>query len=154
MRCEQFIEIEASPADLFALTQDYSRRLEWDPFLASAELVGGASRAGLGVRAYCVARGGSGMETEYVSFDPPRATAVRMTRGPWFLASFAGSWRFLEVRPGRTRVEFRYNLRARPSWLSKVLTPFLTRAFARQMQRRLRYLKIAVEERHLLARGV
>jgi ribosome-associated toxin RatA of RatAB toxin-antitoxin module len=152
MRCEQRIEIEATPADLFALTQDYSLRLEWDPFLRSATLVGGAAVAAIGVRALCVSRGGVGMETEYVSFDPPRTTAVKMTRGPWFLASFAGAWRFEEVAPGRTRVEFRYNLRARPAWLSALLTPLFVRAVARHMHRRLEYLKIAVEERHLRAR--
>jgi len=32
MTFEQSIVIAASPGDLFTLTQDYSRRLEWDPF--------------------------------------------------------------------------------------------------------------------------
>ena len=65
------------------------------------------------------------METEYVSFNPPRATAVKMTRGPWFLSSFAGSWRFEEIEPGRTRVGFHYSLEARPRALSWLLNPIL-----------------------------
>jgi hypothetical protein len=147
MTFEQSVVIRASPGELFALTQDYGRRLEWDPFLKSAELVGGAPAAGLGVRAYCVAHSGLGMETEYVSFNPPRVTAVRMTRGPWIIASFAGSWRFEEVAPGRTRVAFRYHLRARPGWLSWLLTPILGWVFARDTRKRLAALKVTVEER-------
>jgi hypothetical protein len=91
MTFDHSLEIAASPDELFALTQDYARRLEWDPFLKSAELVGGAAAAGVGVRAYCVARSGLGMETEYVSFNPPRACAVKMTRGP----------RLIEASPAR-----------------------------------------------------
>jgi hypothetical protein len=142
---EQSIEIAASPGDLFALTQDYRRRLEWDPFLRSAELLGGATAAGVGVRAFCVAHSGLGMETEYVSFNPPRACAVKMTRGPRLLDRFAGSWRFEELSPGRTRVGFRYHLRARPRWLSWLLTPVLALVFARDTRKRLAALKSAVE---------
>jgi hypothetical protein len=85
------------------------------------------------------------METEYVSFNPPRATAVKMTRGPWFLADFAGSWRFEEIGPGRTRVGFRYSLEARPRALAWLLNPILARSFARDTRGRLRALKDAAE---------
>lgn len=146
MTFDHSIEIAASPDELFALTQDYARRLEWDPFLKSAELVGGAQAAGVGVRAYCVARSGLGMETEYVSFNPPRACAVKMTRGPRLIESFAGSWRFEEISPGRTRVGFRYNLRARPRWLSWLLGPIMSSVFARDTRKRLTALKAAIED--------
>ncbi len=146
MTFEESIEIDAGPAELFRLSQDYDRRLAWDPFLQSASLVG-AREAGVGVRAVCVARSGWAMETEYVSFNPPRATAVKMTRGPWFLSGFAGSWRFEEIGSGRTRVGFRYSLEAWPRALSWLLNPILARAFARDTRARLRALKEAVERR-------
>ena len=146
---DESVVIDAEPSALFRLSQDYARRPEWGPFLKSAGLVGDAPEAGVGVRALCVSRGGWAMETEYVSFNPPRTAAVKMTDGPWFLDSFAGSWRFEEVTPGRTRVHFRYSLRARPRWLSWLLTPFLSRAFARDTRDRLRALKEAVEQRGL-----
>ena len=149
MLLEQTEEIAASASELFALTQDYSRRLDWDPFLTSAELVGGVAAAGVGVRAHCVARSGLGMETEYVSYNPPRVAAVKMTRGPWLIRSFAGSWRFTEVTPGHTRVGFRYSLEARPRWLAWALTPVLTWVFARDTRRRLLALKTAVESGRL-----
>jgi hypothetical protein len=147
---EHSITVHARPEDLFALTQDYTLRLRWDPFLREARLVGGACRAAPGVRAWCVAWHGLGMETEYVSFNPPRVAAVRMTRGPALLASFAGSWRFAEAGPGRTRVCFRYRLAARPRWLRRVLDPLLRTVFARDTARRLLSLRRAVEETDLL----
>jgi hypothetical protein len=152
MKFEQSIVIAGSPAALFALTQDYGRRLEWDPFLKSAELLHGASTAGVGVRANCIAHNGLGMETEYVSFNPPRACAVRMSRGPRLIGSFAGSWRFEEESPGLTRVGFCYHLRARPRWLSWLLTPIIGWVFARDTRKRLIGLKAAVE--HGLLDGI
>jgi hypothetical protein len=154
MTFEETIVIAGSPNELFALTQDYARRLEWDPFLKSAELVGGAKVPGVGVRAYCVAHSGLGMETEYVTFNPPRVTAVKMTRGPWMIDSFAGSWRFEEVAPGQTRARFCYQVRAWPKWMAWLLTPILACAFGRDTRKRLTALKRAVEERGLLTGGV
>ena len=65
-----------------------------EAFLKEARLLGGAEAPGVGVRAWCVARNGLGMETRFVSFNPPGACAVEMTRGPWPFRSFSGSWRF------------------------------------------------------------
>lgn len=148
----QSIEIAAPPQDLFHLTQDYNRRLDWDPFLRSARLVDGATSAGLGVRALCAARSGMTMETEYISFKPPRVAAVKMTRGPLPLARFAGAWRFHERLAGQSTVSFHYDLTARPRWLSWLLTPILSWLFARATRRRLVALKAAVEEDGLLMR--
>lgn len=141
MTFEHSIQIGAAAASLFGLTQDYRRRLEWDPFLRAADLLGGAQEAGLGVRARCVAWYGSAMETEYVSFDPPSTTAVKMTRGPRLIRQFAGTWHFHEESPGQTRVSFRYHLRARPAWLTAVVAWF----FARDTRKRLQALKAFVE---------
>jgi ribosome-associated toxin RatA of RatAB toxin-antitoxin module len=153
MTFEDSVLISADPAALFRLSQDYNRRLEWDPFLRSASLLGDAREAGVGVRALCTAKSGWVMETEYVSFNPPRAAGVTMTRGPRLLASFAGSWRFDEIELGRTRVSFRYNLQARPKWLSWFLTPVFAWAFARDTRQRLQALKSFVEGSGLLAGG-
>lgn len=142
---ERSIEINAPRAALFDLTQDYSRRLDWDPFLKEARLIGGANTPGVGVRAWCVANSGMGMETEYVTFSPPERTAIKMTRGPAILKTFAGSWVFEVVSDSRTRVVFRYHLSASPRWLKSVLEPILQFVFSRDMQKRLVALKRAVE---------
>ena len=150
MTFEHSIVIRATPAQLFALTQDYSRRLEWDPFLKEAYLLDGATETGVGVRANCVAKSGLAMETEYISFNPPQTTAVKMTKGPWFIESFSGSWRFREEGEGQTRVHFRYHLRARPTWLAAVMTPVIGFIFGRDTRKRLVALKCAVEEERIL----
>lgn len=69
----QSIEVVAEPDVLFGLTQDYSHRLDWGPFLKEARLLGGAEAPGVEVRAWCVARNGFGMGTRDVSFNPPGA---------------------------------------------------------------------------------
>jgi hypothetical protein len=144
------IDICREPMALFRLTQDYARRLEWDPFLREARLEGGAAEPGVDVRAWCVARNGLAMETEYVSYHPPEVTAVRMTRGPRMLARFAGSWRFKQVTPGVTRVTFRYYLAAQPGWLRFMLDPILLAVFAHDTWRRLVALKCAAETTDIL----
>lgn len=151
MTFEHSIHIHARPAELFALTQDYGRRLEWDPFLRQAALLCEQKDIGVGSRALCTARNGLMMETEYVSFNPPRTTAVKMTAGPWFIAGFAGSWRFEPLADGSTNVMFRYNVRGRPRLLARVLSPLLARFFARDTRRRLEALKRAVEIEGILS---
>src|SRR5256885_1859088 len=130
---EAAIDIRADAVALFDLTQDYDRRLDWDPFLKEARLVGGAAAPGKGVRAWCVARNGLGMETEYVSFKSPHIAAVKMTHGPAILGSFAGSWRFKTVVPNTTRVVFRYHLTARPAWLCGMLDSIFRLVFTRDV---------------------
>jgi hypothetical protein len=95
------------------------------------------------------------METTYVSFQPPAVAAVKMTRGPRIIASFAGSWRFVEVlsRSGtaRTHVVFRYHIAGRPRWLSLLLDPLLAGIFKWEMKRRLLAMRRAVETTSILA---
>ena len=141
MRVRVSIEIAAEPGDLFVLTQDYGRRLDWDPYLTEATLLGGADQAGVGVHAWCVARNGFGMETRYLSFRPPAACAVEMTRGPRFLRAFSGSWRFDSIGEGRTRVDFTYDVVGRPGFLTRPLAWI----FRRDSNGRLEALKRAAE---------
>jgi hypothetical protein len=78
MTFDESVLIDTGAAGLFHLSQDYGQRLEWDPFLRSARLVSPACEPG-SERALFVARSGWSMETEYVSFNPPHAVAVKMT---------------------------------------------------------------------------
>jgi hypothetical protein len=148
------VDIAAPTADLFALSQDYTHRLRWDPFLREARLLDGAQSAALGVRAWCVAHNGLGMETVYVSFQPPTVVAIKMTRGPRIIASFAGSWRFsaLPADDGQphAHVVFRYQVAGRPRWLSFLLDPLLAAILRRETERRLLAFKHAVETTSIL----
>jgi ribosome-associated toxin RatA of RatAB toxin-antitoxin module len=144
MRFEHTAVVAGSPEAVFDLTQDYARRLTWDPFLRQAVLLGGATAPGVGVRAWCVARSGLGMETEYVSFAPPRVVAVKMTRGPMLLETFAGTWEFARVEGGGTQVTFRYHLRARPRWLAWLIEPLARWWFSRETRLRVAALANAL----------
>lgn len=103
------ITINASAEQIFDYTQDYSQRVKWDTFLKRAELMGGATEAEKGVVAYCVAKNGLGMETEYVSFKRPTTAAIKMTKGPYMFKEFLGSWNFKELDNRCTEVTFLYS---------------------------------------------
>jgi len=77
---------------------------------------------------------------------------VKMTRGPRILATFAGSWRFQAIAPGRTRVVFRYHIAAAPRWLGFILDPIMRAVFAHDVGKRLKGLKHAVEMTGILRR--
>jgi len=146
MKFEHIAVVRGDPAQVFALTQDYSQRLVWDPFLRRAELVGGVVAPGVGVRAWRVARLGLGMETEYVSFAPPRIAAVKMTRGPWALECFGGAWEFTQAGNGATTVAFRYQFRTRPHWLAWLFEPLARRWFSWETRKRVVALQAALEK--------
>ena len=139
------IEVSAPREWLFETMQDYARRLEWDEFLSRAELVGGATASGLGVRAHCVDTSGRGMETEYVSWKPPERVAVKMTDGPWMFGSFAGSWVYEAMAEDRTRMTFRYSMTLRWRVLGGVGDRLLAKIFSADMERRLASAKSRLE---------
>jgi ribosome-associated toxin RatA of RatAB toxin-antitoxin module len=145
MRFEHTAHVAASPEVVFALTQDYALRLAWDPFLRRAELIGGAVTPAVGVRAWCVAKGGIGMETEYVSYTPPSIAAVKMTKGPWLLQAFGGAWEFTPDAVGGTRISFRYQLKTRPRWLAWAIEPMARAWFSRETRLRVRALRVAAD---------
>ena len=138
--------IVAKPAEtLFWLSQNYGRRLEWDTFLVEAYLLGGQTSAAVGVESFCKSKSGSELVSRYISFSPPTHTAVDMTRGPWILHSFSGTWRFRPMESGRTEVRFIYNFKSRPAFLRLVMEPLIAALYRRDMRRRLSAFKAWVE---------
>src|SRR4029078_4053744 len=139
------IEINYAPEFVFDYTQDYNQILHWDTFLKKAELIEGESSADKGVKAYCVAKNGIGMVTEYVSFNRPKATAIKMTKGPFMFKSFLGSWTFKEIKPNLTEIIFLYSF--------QLLFPFnlasglIKRNLQTNVNHRLKDLKENIEKR-------
>jgi ribosome-associated toxin RatA of RatAB toxin-antitoxin module len=109
LRLKASLSIDAEVETVFDFTQDYTKRLQWDTFLKRADLMEGALYPGIGVKAYCVAKNGLGMITEYITFNRPKVTAIKMKKGPYMFRSFTGSWTFKEIRPGQTEVIFLYS---------------------------------------------
>jgi len=134
--------IIAKPADmLFWLSQDYTRRLEWDKYLCEAYLLGGHEAAAVGIESHCKNRRGSVLVSKYISFSPPTHAAVQMTKGPWILRNFSGTWRFKPLPDGKTEVLFIYNFKARPALLGWLVEPLIAAFYRRDMRRRLDALR-------------
>lgn len=133
--------IAGDPEQLFALSQDYSRRLEWDTYLSEAYLLHGAGVAGLGVDAYCKGTSGAVLISRYITYHPPKVAAVTMVKGPSILESFSGSWNFKPLPEGNCRVIFTYSFRARPRALKRILEPLIAFIYRRDMRRRLAAFK-------------
>jgi ribosome-associated toxin RatA of RatAB toxin-antitoxin module len=137
--------INCTPVAAFDYTQDYKNRLCWDTFLTKAELMDGAITAGKGVKAYCVAKNGLGMVTEYVSFNRPASVAIKMTEGPYMFKSFLGSWRFKEHGDLQTEVIFLYSFKLRFPFI--LATPLIKRRLQLNVRQRLIDLKTNLENK-------
>ena len=128
---------------VFDFTQDYSNRLKWDTFLKRADLIDGATTADKGVKAYCVAKNGIGMVTEYVTFNRPKVTAIKMTKGPFMFTSFLGSWTFKDIPNDKTEVIFLYSFSLRFPF--NILTKFIKNNLQTNVKQRLIDLKVNIE---------
>lgn len=128
-------------AKLFDLSQDYSRRLEWDTYLSEARLVGGATQAAVGVESCCKSRSGAVMVSRYISFSPPTHAAVEMVSGPMLFQQFGGTWRFRSTSADVTEVRFIYNFKVRAWALRPILEPLIAALYRRNMARRIEAFK-------------
>jgi ribosome-associated toxin RatA of RatAB toxin-antitoxin module len=135
------IVIDAPADGLFALSQDYALRTDWDPFVRAMRLLDGATEPGPGVRVWVRARNGLTMEVRFFSVHPPRSVAMKMTRGPWLFRQFAGTWLFVPHTNGQTEVTFRYSFQSR----YRFLDPFIRALLRRDIRKRLLGLKRGAE---------
>ena len=142
------IEINCTQKVAFDLTQDYDQRLTWDTFLKKAELIEGAVKADKGVKAYCVAKNGLGMVTEYITFNRPKVTAIKMTEGPIIFKAFLGSWIFKEKSTNLTEVTFLYSYQLRFPF--SLFNQMVKRNLVSNVKQRLVDLKIKIESHDLL----
>ncbi|HJP62191.1 MAG TPA: SRPBCC family protein [Mucilaginibacter sp.] len=144
LKFSEKILINRPPPFVFDYTQDYANRLSWDTFLKEAVLIDGAEQAGVGVKAWCVARNGLGMETEYVTFNRPKTTAIKMTKGPFMFKSFLGSWVFRESGHQQTEVIFIYSFQLRFPF--SLVKPFIKNNLQSNVRKRLSDLKMCAEK--------
>ncbi|SFH99060.1 SRPBCC family protein [Planctomicrobium piriforme] len=138
------IETIPAPADeVFRLLHNYDRRLEWDTLLQDARLCDEWKEAQLHATSICTGRwylGGLALKTQYVSFNPPNVAAVKMLNRPLFFDRFAATIRHEDRADGTSRVEYKYNFRARPKWLRWLLHPVMSAVFQWETRKRLRAL--------------
>jgi hypothetical protein len=146
---EYEVNIAASPELVYAVSQDYAVRYEWDPFPEKIELLNGAHLIEKGTRVFVRAKSGLKMEVEFVQIDPPRIAAIKMVRGPMVLKSFAGSWIFKPDGNGATKAKFIYSVKTK-SWALPILADRVACwYFTRAIKRRLDGLKAYCEQRSI-----
>ncbi len=81
---ERSITIAATKEELFDLSQNYSLRLQWDPYLRVAQVENDATPA-VGVRVYCESKKRIGMWVEYITYKRPDFTAMKIDRWAVFI---------------------------------------------------------------------
>jgi ribosome-associated toxin RatA of RatAB toxin-antitoxin module len=130
---------------IFARSQDYAERLEWDPFLREMRFLDGMTTPGTGLKVYVKAWNGLTMEVEYITYKPPEVVAMKMLKGPGFFDTFSGTWRFDEVNGTQTLVTFSYSFKSRWRLVRPILDRVIHFAFARDIRKRLTALKQSCE---------
>ena len=138
--------INASQAAVYAASQDYSVRYQWDPFPEKIELLDGATEVGIGVKTLVVAKSGLTMEVEFVQVAPPTTAAIVMTKGPAFIKSFGGSWVFKSITANSTKAKFRYSIKTK-KWAIPIISEYVASLyFKRAVRARLAGLKKYCEQ--------
>ena len=143
---EYQIGINASPDFVYSVSQNYSVRYKWDPFPEKIELLNGATCIEKGTKAFVVAKIGLRMEVEFVQVFPPTTAAIKMTKGPFFLEAFAGSWIFKDSSDGSTNARFVYSVKAKKWALPIVTDAIASWYFSSVVERRLNGLKLYCEK--------
>ncbi|MEH6461266.1 SRPBCC family protein [Chitinimonas sp. JJ19] len=132
--------LSCKQATAFHTSQDYALRQQWGPFAAKLE----SESTTNGRRIITVtAWHGLTMVVEYVAWLPPERAAIRMLKGPRVLASFAGTWAFVETGEQQVTANFRYQIKAARGW--GWLEPLMLRYFSWETKRRLHALQRYLE---------
>lgn len=127
-RIQESLEIPAAPRAIWNYVQDYHRRREWDVTMARFE-PSDTEQVGKDARVFARTSGLTPMEYEsiYVSYDPFKVSAVKMTRPirnvPF--SSAAGSWRYNDLHDGRREFTMRFGYEPGPGPLHRWLDKFL-----------------------------
>jgi carbon monoxide dehydrogenase subunit G len=144
MRITEQIEIEASPAEVWAVVSDLSTHTTWRPALMEFRQIGDEPLA-VGSRIREVLRWrGRDLELDDVvtAFDPETRLGIS---GSWSAADFDLDLLLEPIATG-TKVTFDWPLRPR-SLLLRIASPFLGGAMRRATADELEHLKRYVEER-------
>jgi len=138
--------VAAAAEDVFAVSQDYDARLEWDPFLRDLRFVNG-SGPGIGRRVWVKARSGIEMTAEYVVYRSPELVGVKMIDGPAIFRTFGATWRFTPEGASRSRITFQYSFTLKRWTLPPISHRIAEWIFRRDMRKRIEALRRYAEQR-------
>lgn len=133
--------IHATPEQVYAISQDYAQRYDWDPFPENIEFLDGATQVKIGVQVKIIAKSGLSMTVQFIQVKPPDVAAIKMIQGPNILKAFAGSWLFKPLPNGHTKAIFKYTIQAQTWFLPIITNKIISWYFGRHVQARLARLK-------------
>lgn len=93
---------------LFDFTQNFSERKKWDKQTIDIAFFEGFSRLEKGAKVYTQSIEGIRMDTEYLTFIPSTEISIKMLNKSSIFKHFIGSWNYLEVTKGRTKLKITY----------------------------------------------
>ena len=134
------IWVNRPPAAVFDYTQDYTHRTEWDAGIGEAAVVGTEPRA-----ARVRIPGLGSMTVEYrLDRRPERTSAAFVDVDSAWITGGGGSWQYEPV-DGGTLWQQTNSLELKPSWLARLIAPFMERSLRRSTRRSMAEAKRRLE---------
>ena len=145
---EYHLQINATPEQVYEVSQDYAVRKLWDPFPERIDFLHGATEIQKGTQVLVIAKSGLRMEVEFVQVAPPEAAAIVMKKGPMILKHFAGSWVFKTSQDiaHMTDAKFKYSIKTQWWSLPIISEPIACLYFKYIVKARLQGLKNYIEQ--------
>ena len=138
---EHSTNINVGQEQLFTLSQDYDKRLLWDPFLKKIQAIDTGTTKKVGSQQWVKAHNGLTMVAQITSYTPPVSVSMKMIKGPFFFQIFTGVWYFHDLAPDETKVIFRYKFKTK-WWSFRLISSKIVQFFlSRDIKKRLEGLK-------------
>ena len=129
----------ASSAAAFEAFFNHEVRLRWDTLLRSTYVEGGGSHPYAGAITVNKGRGwkgGMGMRTRFLTYDPPRQAAAEMVEPTGMFQLWAASMRFSDREDGHSDLVYTYAIQLRPRWFAALFGWAGNLAFSWETRRR------------------
>ena len=133
------VDVEAHCLEAFDFAQSYANRKNGDPFIKQIENGGE-----IDVPLYFKTMRELSMRCDYLRYNRPNCTKIKMMSGPEFLENYISTWRFVYLEAERTAVilTYDYTVVKGMKWIEADLKAY----FLWDMNRRLTALKEGLEK--------
>jgi hypothetical protein len=136
------VHVNRSPEDVFDYTQDYSRRMDWDPDNRDSELLSEEPR-----RIRSRIKGVGSAVVEYKLFRRPEKTSAAFIEvDSRYVIGGGGSWSYAAVDGGTDWTE-NNTIELKPGLTSQLLAPMVRRSLASSMRKSMATAKVIMESR-------
>ncbi len=142
--------VSADRDQLYRLAEDFTRRMEWDRFVARVRYDHGTVTSTVGFAGAAHLLNPFRMRVEHVSLAYPSLIAINMLDGPRFLSKVKNLWRFETTDTEKTKVVLTSEFTSRWPLLDFVADPILSKVIARDLARELDDFKLAAENTDLV----